>query len=172
MRSQESVIISHIQTALSFKATRWSQPHDCCPPHQSLLSSTFVKGILLIGKNLSLWHDINSDRWLTILYTVHLYTCTHVHDINSDRCLTVLEEVVWSTCRVMVVVLPLQLKVISSPGWADISHLSTTLVLSATVYSNWVRLLHVGGSEVWKINGAIHFSPNLKLKLRNPKIAF
>ena len=111
--------------------------------------------------------------WLSCtLYTVHLYICTHVHDINSDRCLTVLEEVVWSTCRVMVVVLPLQLKVISSPGWADISHLSTTLVLSATVYSNWVRLLHVGGSEVWKINGAIHFSPNLKLKLRNPKIAF
>ena len=43
-----------------------------------------------------------------------------------------------SRCLEMREVLPLQVKVMESPGWAAISQLSTTLVLRATVYSTWV----------------------------------
>ena len=50
-----------------------------------------------------------------------------------------LEAAMLTTCRVMREVLPLQLKVTSSPpGWAAISQLSTTLVFRATVYRTWV----------------------------------
>ena len=45
----------------------------------------------------------------------------------------VLEVAMVSRCLEMSEVLPVQLKVIRSPGWAAISQLSTTLVLRATV---------------------------------------
>ena len=51
-----------------------------------------------------------------------------------------LEAAILSTCRVISDVFPLQLKVMASSGWAAISQLSTTLVLSATVYRTWVRV--------------------------------
>ena len=82
-----------------------------------------------------------------------------------------LEAAMLSTCLVMRDVLPLQLKVISSPpGWAAISQLSTTLVLRATVYSTWVRAWHMGGSEVGtEINGDAIHSLSLKMKFRHSR---